>query len=115
MLVYGSSQREAATAPAVAELQQQVLAACANPKPGVVRNLLVAVGEIAQGVADAQAGTAFEPPATAALRMATEHVGAALDHLEAPALLGAGLAGAGARAAQHALAAAVRCLTREQT
>ncbi|HUS13729.1 MAG TPA: hypothetical protein VM536_01810, partial [Chloroflexia bacterium] len=64
---------------------------------------------------DAQAGAASEPPATAALRNATQHVGAALAHLEAAGLLGGPLADAPEVEAPRALAAAVRCLTREQT
>jgi len=87
MIVYGSPRREVASAALLAEVRRLAATARATPVAEATRTLLVALGELEQGVLDAAPLAATEPPAHRELRLAAQAAGSALYLQQAATLL----------------------------
>jgi hypothetical protein len=78
MIIYGSPRREIASAALLAEVRRLAAMARAAPGAEATRTLLVALGELEQGVLDAAPITPVEPAAHRELRLAAQAAGSAL-------------------------------------
>jgi hypothetical protein len=87
MIVYGSPRREVDSAALLAEVRRLAATAVATPVAEATRTLLVALGELEQGVLDAIPAMPVEPAAHRELRLAAQTAGSVLYLQQAPALL----------------------------